>query len=220
MKTRTLLNFALLLLLAGCGNNPAATESTVAEPPKTVTTEQVAGKTFDELFTAIDAAAIGESVFTLVGKDYTVITAGTAERYNSMVAGWGGFGILFEKPTTWCMLRASRYTLELIREGSTYTMAYFDDNLKDQILQFGLSSGRDGDKMAKTTLTPVQTPGGNMAWKEAKLILECRLTELTTVSPDDFTDQSSRDFMTGAYDEAGEYHKLVFGEITAVWARK
>jgi flavin reductase (DIM6/NTAB) family NADH-FMN oxidoreductase RutF len=219
MKTRILLTGSLLLL-AGCGNNPAKTENTAMEPPRTVTTEEVKDKTFDELFTAIDAAAIGESVFTLVGRDHTVITAGTADHYNSMVAGWGGFGIQFEKPTTWCMLRAGRYTLELIRREGTYTMAYFDDNFREQILQFGLSSGRDSDKMRTTPLTAVRTPGGNMAWKEAKLILECRLTELTTVSPDDFTDLSSRDFVTGAYDETGEYHKLVFGEITAVWARK
>ena len=219
MKTTTFLTLGLLLL-AGCGNNPAQTANTAAEAPKTVTTEQVKDKTFDELFTAIDAAAIDESVFKLVGQDYTVITSGTADKYNSMVAGWGGFGVLFEKPTTWCMLRANRYTLELIRERGTYTMAYFDDNFKEQIMAFGMSSGRDGDKMAKTTLTAVQTPAGNPAWKEAKLILECRLTELTTVSPDDFTDQSSKDFVTGAFDEAGEYHKLVFGEITAVWRRK
>ena len=219
MKTRTLLTLGLLLL-AGCGNNQTKTPNTAMETPKTVTTEQVKDKTFDELFTAIDAAAIDESVFKLVGQDYTVITAGTADQYNSMVAGWGGFGVLFEKPTTWCMLRANRYTLELIREQGTYTMAYFDDNFKEQIMAFGMSSGRDGDKMAKTTLTAVRTPAGNPAWKEAKLILECRLTELTTVSPDDFTDQSSRDFVTGAYDETGEYHKLVFGEITSVWKRK
>jgi flavin reductase (DIM6/NTAB) family NADH-FMN oxidoreductase RutF len=220
MKTRIILNFSLFLLLAGCGNNLAKTEETAMQTPKTVTTEQVAGKTFDELFSAVDAAEIDESVFNLVGRDYTVITSGSADHYNSMVAGWGGWGILFEKPTTWCMLRANRYTLELIRKNGTYTMAYFDDNFKDQIMQFGMSSGRDGDKMQNTKLIAIQTPSGSMAWKEAKLIVECRLTELTTVSPDDFTDQSSKDFVTGAYAEAGEYHKLVFGEITAVWKRK
>ncbi len=220
MKTRIFLIISLLFTLPGCIESPTKTQNIAMETPKTVTTEEVRYKTFDELFTAIDAAAIDESVFKLVGQDYTVITSGSADNFNSMVAGWGGFGVLFNQPTTWCMLRANRYTLDLIRENDTYTMAYFDDNFKEQILQFGLSSGRDGEKMAKTTLTAVRTPAGNPAWKEAKLILECRLTELTTVSPDDFTDQSSKDFVTGAYDETGEYHKLVFGEITAAWKRK
>ncbi len=220
MKTRIFLTLSLLLILPGCIESPTKTQNTAMETSKTVTTEEVRDKAFDELFTAIDAAAIDESVFRLVGQDYTVITSGSANNFNSMVAGWGGFGVLFNQPTTWCMLRANRYTLELIRKEGTYTMAYFDDNFKEQIMAFGMSSGRDSDKMAKTTLTAVRTPTGNPAWKEAKLILECRLTELTTVSPDDFTDQSSKDFVTEAYGETGEYHKLVFGEITAVWARK
>ena len=220
MKTPIILIVMLLPLWASCGNSTRKTEETTMQAPKTVTTEEVRNKAFDELFTAIDAPEIDESVFNLVGRDYFVITSGSADHYNSMVAGWGGFGVLFNQPTTWCMLRANRYTLELIRERGTYTMAWFDDNFKEQVTAFGMSSGRDSDKMQKTKLIAAQTPSGNMAWKEAKLIVECRLSELTTVSPDDFTDQSSKDFVISAHGEAGEYHKLVFGEITAVWKRK
>jgi flavin reductase (DIM6/NTAB) family NADH-FMN oxidoreductase RutF len=175
---------------------------------------------FDELFTSISPEEITDNVFKLVGKDFTVITAGKESHFNSMTASWGGVGILFNKPVTWCSLRANRYTLEIMKKEQTYTLSYFADEYKDQVLFFGSKSGRDTDKMKETTLTPVQTPTGDITYKEARLILECKLVELTTVSPDDFYNQEDKDFIRGGYEEAKEYHKLMFGEITNVWVRK
>ncbi|MCD7972458.1 MAG: flavin reductase [Candidatus Azobacteroides sp.] len=211
-----------VIWIAGCNGNAGneTTEQAAPAEPRRVTTEEVKDKSFDELFTKIAETEIPDNVFQLVGKDYTVITSGNPERYNSMVASWGGWGIMFEKPVTWCMLRANRYTLELMREYKTYTMAYFDDNFKDQIMLFGTQSGRNTEKMKESTLTAVQTPSGSMSFKEAKLIIECELSEVTTVSPDDFSEPSSRQFIEEGYGDAKEYHKLVFGNITGIWVRK
>jgi len=35
-----------------------------------------------------------------------------------------------------------------------------------------------------------------------------------------FLYRNSKNFVTEAYKEKGEYHKMVFGEITKVWIRK
>jgi flavin reductase (DIM6/NTAB) family NADH-FMN oxidoreductase RutF len=117
------------------------------------------------------------------------------------------------------MLRANRYTLEYMRRAGTYTFCYFEDAYKPAIMEFGTKSGRDSDKMKESKLQAVATPGGSVAYKEAKLIIECRLTQVTTVSPDDFVDESSRAFVTEAYEEAHDWHKMVFGEITGIWKR-
>ena len=140
-----------------------------------------------------------------------------------MLASWGGWGILFNKPTAFSFLRSNRYTLELIRQEQSYTMAFFDAEFKDDIILFGKSSGRESDeKMRSTKLTAVQTPAGNMAFKEAKLIIEYKLSQITTVSPDDFYTEEGRTFVANANPNAvpNDYHKLVFGEITNVWLRK
>lgn len=187
---------------------------------KPLTREQMETMTFAELFEPIEADGIEESVFKLVGEDFSVITSGTVEDYNSMVASWGGWGILFNKPTTWCMLRANRYTLEYIRTNNTYTFCYFDEPFKSDIMIFGTQSGRGSDKMQQHKLLPVATPTGSVAYKEAKLIIECRLTAVTTVSPEDFLTEEGRKFVTDAYAEAGDWHKQVFGEITGVWKKK
>ena len=158
-----------------------------------------------------------ENIFNLVGKDWTVITAG--EEPNSMVASWGGVGIMFNKPVTWCFLRANRYTLEKIKETGFYTMSYFPEQYKGDIMPFGTKSGRNTDKMAQTHLTPILTPAGAPAYKEAKIIIECKLIAAPTVSKDEFYTQEGKDFLQGGYDEAKDWHKLVYGEITKIYVR-
>ena len=71
---------------------------------------------FDQLFKQISPEEISDNVFTLAGKDFFAITAGKEDRYNSMIGSGGGWAVLFKKPTTWCILRADRYTLELIQK--------------------------------------------------------------------------------------------------------
>ena len=178
---------------------------------------------FDQLFKQISPEEICDNVFTLlgkfVGKD-TVITAGKEDHYNSMTASGGGLGLLFMKPTTWCILRADRYTLEMIQKEQTYTMSYFPNEYKEQILFLGSKSGRDSEKMKEVKLTSVQTPSGDMSFKEARLIIECKLTQITTPNPNDFYTQEAKDYINEAYKEANDYRKLVFGEITHVWVKK
>jgi flavin reductase (DIM6/NTAB) family NADH-FMN oxidoreductase RutF len=215
MKNFLALPFVALVLSAcGGGSSPKSAEQTESLTPK-----QLSTMTFDEIFTKITPQQIPSNVFDLVGKDFTVITAGDATDYNSMVAGWGGWGIQFNRPTTWCMLRANRYTLEYMRREGKFTFCYFDEDYKANIMEFGTKSGRDSNKMKDSKLHSVVTPAGSVAYKEAKLIIECRLTQVTTVSPDDFVDESSRAFVTEAYAEAGDWHKMVFGEITGIWTR-
>ncbi|MDR2129666.1 MAG: flavin reductase [Odoribacteraceae bacterium] len=211
----------LMGLLAGCNTPAPKGEGKVAnEQGTSQAMENVKEKTFDELFTPVAPRDIVGNVFRLVGEDYTVITSGTGEDYNSMTASYGGWGILFNEPSTWCFLRANRYTLEYIRREKRYTMTYFDEPYRDQVMLFGTSSGRDSDKMKKHTLSAVKTPAGSVAYKEAKLIIECELTEITTVQPADYYSEEGRSFVVKAHEEVKEYHKLVFGKITGAWVRK
>lgn len=183
----------------------------------TLTCISVFAQNFDDTFKAVAAEYFNENFFNLVAKDFTVITAG--EQPNSMVASWGGIGIMFNKPVTWCFLRANRYTLEKIKETGTYTMCYFPDEYKGDIMQFGIKSGRNSDKMAQTKLTQIETPDGYPAYNEAKIIIECKLIAAPTVSKDEFYTEEGKEFLQGGYDEAKDWHKLVYGEITNIYVK-
>lgn len=178
----------------------------------------LAKERFSKHYDTVAPKDFDENIFELVGDDWTVITSG--DQPNSMVASWGGTGIMFNKPVTWCFLRANRYTLEKIKETGTYTMCYFPADYKGDILKFGTASGRNTDKMAQTKLTPMTTPDGAPAYKEAKIIIECKLIAAPTVSKDEFYTEEGKEFLQGGYDEAKDWHKLVFGEITNIYVKK
>lgn len=220
---KILLSLLAILFLASCSGK--VKEETSTTENSTLSQEnatEVKDKSFDELFKKIEPTELDDNVFKLVGQDYTVITAGTDSLYNSMTASYGGWGQLFELPVTWCFLNASRYTLEFIKKEQTYTMSYFADRYKEQVVFFGSKSGRNSDKMKESELTLVKTPSGNLSYKEARLIIECKLTAITETNPKDFYMEKGKAFVEkGIKDGNGkEYHKLVFGEITNVWINK
>jgi len=197
--------------------------SSVAEQEDVIklSREEIKSLPFDDLFKSIDPREISESVFTLVGSDYAVLTAGNPSHYNTMLASWAGFGMLFNAPVVSTFLRSNRYTLELMLKEQKFTMKFFDREFRNDIMPFGMSSGRDSDeKMRNTLLTAVPTPAGNMVFKEAKLIIECDLFQVTTVSPDDFYVETTRQLIIDSHAETNDYHKIVYGRITNVWVRK
>ena len=175
---------------------------------------------FEQLFEQITPEEICDDVFTLVGKVFPVVTAGRKDHYNSMTASGGGMGLHFRKPATWCIFASSRYTLEIIQKEQTYTLSYFPDEYKKQVLFLGSKSGRDSEKMKEVELTSIQTPSGNISFKEARLIIECKLTQITTANAEDFYSQEAKDYLKEAYIDENEIRKYVFGEITHVWKKK
>ena len=208
-----------MLAMVACNNTSQQLEKkTKQSKTMTMTQNEIKALSFDELFVAADVKDLGTPF--AIGEDFSVLTAGDSNHYNSMVASWGGWGILFERPSIYHFLRSNRYTLELMRKKNAYTVSLFPAEYKDQIMIFGGSSGRDSNKMKETTLTAVATPSGNITYKEAAVVLECKLSEVTTVSPDDFLNDSDKQFVVDAHAETGEYHKMIFSEITNVWVRK
>ena len=117
---------------------------------------------FQKLFKPISPEEISDNVFILTGKIFPVVTVGNREFYNSMTASGGGMLTLFRKPVTMCVFPKKRYTLELIKKWQTYTLSYFPDEYKKQVMFLGNKSGRDSDKMEEVELQAIQTPCGNM----------------------------------------------------------
>ena len=46
----------------------------------------------------IDPAWITENFISLIGREWMLVTAGDASRFNTMTASWGGVGYLWNKP--------------------------------------------------------------------------------------------------------------------------
>lgn len=210
----------VLLAASSCSNTQSKAAKSQAVLGDTISYEGVKEKSFGELFRQISPEDIDRNIIGLAQKEFIVITAGRENHYNAMVASDGGIGALMGKPVTFCGLRGSRYTLEIILKDSVYTFTFFDERFKGDFMIFGQQSGRDSQKMQQTSLTAVATPSGKVTFKEAKIVIECKLAQTHTVNPEEVYAEHNRKFYADAYREVGSWHKIVFGDITAVWVRK
>lgn len=175
---------------------------------------------FNKIFKQISQDEIQESVFKLLGKDFFIIAVGDNTKYNAMIGSGGYFGVLMGKPTTVCYVRGDRYTLEIIKKTKKYTLTFLRDEDKPKMFFFGKTSGREMNKMNGHELVACETPNGVVSFEEAKLIVECKLVQLTTARPDDFVDKEAKGYAMQAYEEDKVYRELMFGEISNVWVRK
>ena len=52
-----------------------------------------------------DVKSLDQNVFSLIGEQWMLITAGTAEHCNTMTASWGGLGVLWGSDVATCYIR-------------------------------------------------------------------------------------------------------------------
>lgn len=118
---------------------------------------------FNSLFQKITPDQMKGNPFTLIRKDCFLITAGTSKSYNSMTAGWGGFGVLWGRDVATVYVRNNRFTYRFLEQDPYYTLSFYDSPERKELMTvFGRTSGRDTDKIKASGFTPVVVPGGGV----------------------------------------------------------
>ncbi len=163
------------------------------------------------MFKQITASEINSNIFDLIGKEWMLITAGDQNGFNTMTASWGFGGILWNKPYAACFVRPQRYTREFMDKGEYYTLSFYGEgNPIHKIC--GSLSGREVDKVKECSLTPVYDQSGAVYFEEARLVIVCRKTYVSTLDEEKFTDKT---LILQNY-RSGDFHKVYFGEIVKV----
>ncbi len=97
---------------------------------------------------------------------------------NVMTASWGGI-CCSQPPCVAVSLRKATYTHGNILARKAFTISIPSEVHVQQADYFGLVSGRSGDKLAATNLTPVRSELVDAPYvKEFSLIVECRLARV------------------------------------------
>lgn len=112
-------------------------------------------------------------IFELFEKQWALVTAGNLERFNCCTVGWGGMGTLWNKPVITVYLHPARYTRDFLAENDSFTVSFFPEACKKALGILGSRSGRDGDKITPSGLTPTAM-GGSVSYEEAELSFLCR----------------------------------------------
>ncbi len=150
---------------------------------------------------------IEKNIFQDLNHRWMALSATDGIRTNSMTAGWGGWGVMWEKDIFFCAVRPCRYTYEILEQTDTITLSFFSDEYKDALVYLGRTSGRDEDKMAGCDLTPI-TEGKTVYFKEAKLVLTGRILAKTDLKEDDLVDPKLQDFYPKK-----DYHRIYVCEL-------
>ena len=128
-----------------------------------------------------------------------------------MTAGWGSFGVLWNKPVLSVVVRPQRYTYGLMEQTDTYTIAYFGSENRDAIRLCGSTSGRDTDKMKACGFTVGEVDGYRYI-EQAQMVICCRKIYVQDMKPECFLDAQ----LMGQNYPDNDFHRFYVGEITKV----
>lgn len=156
-----------------------------------------------------DPKALDKNVFALLDSQWMLITAGDAEQFNTMTASWGGLGVLFHKNVATIYVRPQRYTFDFLERYPDFSLSFFTMEHRPALQLLGSKSGRDGDKIAESGLTPLSPDQSAPYFEEAELVFRCRKLYCQDLDPAHFLDPSLHSFF-----ENHDYHRMYIGEIT------
>lgn len=142
---------------------------------------------------------------------WALLTAGNREHFNSMTVSWGGVGCLWNRSVATVYVRPSRYTWEFMEAQDHFTISFYPKECKPALALLGKESGRDGDKIAKSGLTPVPF-GDGVTFSEAKTTLLCKKLYWQDMDPANIPEEVKARF----YGEGETFHRLYIGEVIAM----
>lgn len=152
--------------------------------------------------------------FERIGKDWMLITAGDADRCNTMTASWGGLGVLWNKDVSFIFIRHSRHTFQFAENEAYYSLCFFPEEYRPALALCGRVSGRDTDKIAEAGLTPVfdrEAP----YFAEASAVVLCRKVYADEIESGCFVDET----LLSHYADH-DYHRMYVGEIVKVLVKE
>ena len=166
-------------------------------------------------FQELDLYDLQVNPFTMIQKDWMLITAGTKDGFNTMTASWGNVGIMWNKTIATVFIRPQRYTKTFVDTNERLTLSVLGEQYRSALKLCGTKSGRDCDKVKEAGLTPYFLEG-TTAFAEAELIFVCKKLYTDSIRPAGFFD--------AALDEANypnkDYHQFYMVEIEKVLIKK
>ena len=157
---------------------------------------------------AIDPKELKDNVFSLIGDQWMLVTAGTAEKCNTMTASWGGLGVIWGAPAATCYIRPQRYTKEFLDREEYFTLSFFDEKYRKALSLCGSRSGRDVDKVKECGFTVKTASCGAPYFEEARLVLVCRKRFVQEMDPARIPEEIREKWYP-----ARDFHTLYIGEI-------
>jgi len=145
-------------------------------------------------------------------KRWFLLTAGNMEKFNAMTVAWGSIGGIWDMPFVQVVVRPVRFTYGFMNDFDTFSLCSFPPKYRKDLALLGSRSGRDGDKIALTRLTPVRSDViAAPSFAEADLVIECRKIYWQDLEPRHFLSEK----IMANYPQK-DFHRIYFGEMLRV----
>lgn len=167
------------------------------------------------MFVKVKPEELSENVFSLIGKDWMLVSAGTAEECNTMTAAWGGLGVLWGEPAATIYIRPQRYTRKFLDREEYFTLSFFTPEYREQLALCGKLSGRDTDKVKAAGFTVEQAECGAPYFQQARLVLVCKKQYVQSMDPDAMPEEIKQRW----YPEK-DYHITYIGHVVEAYLQK
>ncbi len=168
------------------------------------------------VFEKTDIYSLKENVFSLIGDDWFLLTAGDKNEFNTMTASWGTLGVFWHKPVAIGFVRPTRHTYNFTEESDFFSMSFLKQGNREILNFCGTKSGRDTDKIAETGLVPVEMENGTVGYEQSKLVFECKKIYYDDLKPVFFLPENADD----KFYPNKDYHRMYFGEVLNVYQSK
>ncbi|HOW37334.1 MAG TPA: flavin reductase family protein [Candidatus Izemoplasmatales bacterium] len=139
------------------------------------------------------------------------LTSAAGGKRNTMIIGWGGIQVVWNRPLMVVYVRHIRATHELIEKSGQFTISVpTEKDLSAEIKTCGTRSMRDiGDKFAYCKLTPV--PGRRV---DVPIIGECGLHyECRVLLKQELQSEAIPDFVKKRFYPKEAYHTVYYADI-------
>ena len=162
----------------------------------------------------VEPKELAMNPFAAIGDQWMLITAGTADKCNTMTASWGGVGVLWGKPVATAYIRPQRYTKQFVDEQEYFTLSFLPESQRGNLSYCGRVSGRDEDKIVHCGFTVETAECGAPYFAEAETVLVCRKLYRQRIDPADFIDGD-----VDRWYPKKDYHDMYIAEIVEAYQR-
>ena len=167
---------------------------------------------------SVDVKTTLPKLLPALGVENALLTAGTAERCNTMTIGWCQVGRVWNLPSCSVYVRPERYTYQFMEDSEYFTVSVLPAGMKKAMTVCGTKSGRDMDKIKECGLTVRTGAGGAPFFEEAELVLVCRKLYVQDLDPAAVRPAGEAAILPN-YGEKGGWHRVYTGEVVEAYAK-
>ena len=143
-------------------------------------------------------------------KDGCLLTSGSINDYNTMTIGWGMIGTIWRKKTFIVYVKPTRYTYNYMENNDYFTVTFFKEKYKEEMVYLGTKSGRDTNKAKYVNFHPLEIDNG-VTFKEAYCTILCKKYYYTDIDKNNIPEEA-----VDRYYKDNSLHRVYYGEIIKI----